>query len=70
MEEPRHHRRPDRQDGDATLKVRNILNIIFMIAAGAGVALYFYGNRQTGTIVILAAIVVKIIECCIRFLNR
>ena len=63
----RYHRQQKRESQDRFLKLRNLLNIIFMIGAIAGVALYFTAYQTIGTIVILAAIVFKIIECCIRF---
>jgi hypothetical protein len=65
----RHHHQPEEKAHDGSLKLRNLLNIIFMIGAVAGVALYFLVSQTIGTIVILAAIVFKIIECCIRFFH-
>lgn len=46
--------------------VRQWLNIVFMVGAVAGMALYFYGSRQVGTIVIVAAMVLKFVECILR----
>ena len=54
---------------DKYLRIRNILNIIFMLGAIVGVAIYFFANITVGTIIILAAMVFKIIECCIRFIH-
>lgn len=51
------------------LKLRNLLNLIFMIGALAGVLLYFFSDQTTGTIVILAAMIFKIIETGLRFLR-
>ena len=42
------------------LKIRQILNIVFMIGAVVGVIIYFYSNRETGTYIILTSIVFKI----------
>ena len=61
------HRRND--GGDRYIVLRNILNIIFMIGAIAGVLVYFYGNRDTGTIIILVSMVFKIVECVFRFMK-
>ncbi len=60
-------RREDR--GDRYMALRNILNIIFMLGALAGVVVYFYGNQDTGTIIILVSMVFKIVECVFRFMK-
>ena len=65
---PRHHRLM-KEPKDKYLQIRNILNIIFMLGAIAGVSIYFLANATVGTIIILAAMVFKIIECCIRFIH-
>lgn len=65
----KHHRQQEEVSQDRFLKLRNLLNIIFMIGAAVGVILYFTTNHTIGTIIILIAIVFKIIECCIRFFN-
>lgn len=49
------------------LKIRNILNILFMLGAIIGIALYYLSDHNTGIIVILGAMVFKIIESAIRF---
>lgn len=64
---PRRHKRPKEQD--STLKVRQWLNAIFMLGAIIGVIVYFAGSSSIGTIIILAAMVFKIVECAIRFIH-
>ncbi|MCI6619656.1 MAG: hypothetical protein MSD82_12480 [Prevotella sp.] len=54
---------------DRFFKVRNILNILFMLGAVVGVLIYFYANRTVGTIVILISMVFKIIESTLRFIR-
>lgn len=49
--------------------LRQVLNIIFMIGAVAGVIIFLTGSQTVGTIVILAAMVFKIAECAFRFFN-
>ncbi|MCD8281639.1 MAG: hypothetical protein LUC22_00095 [Prevotella sp.] len=49
--------------------VRNILNIVFIILAIAGMAIYFYSNRTTGGVLLIAAVVVKLIECVLRIIR-
>jgi hypothetical protein len=51
------------------LPLRQWLNIIFMLGAVVGVCLYFFADRQVGTIVILGAMVFKMIECVLRFVK-
>ena len=51
------------------LKIRQILNIVFMIGAVVGVIIYFYSDRETGTYIILTSIVFKIIECALRLIK-
>ena len=52
------------------LKIRNILNIIFMIGAIIGLLMYFYSDKFAGTIIILIAMTIKIAESIIRMINR
>lgn len=67
-----HHRRDEesQQDRDSLFIVRNTLNIIFMLGAVIGVALYYSSDKTIGAYVVLAAIVVKMAECCLRFFRR
>jgi hypothetical protein len=67
MAEGRHQQ--ERNPKGRFFQIRNILNIIFMVGASAGVILYFYAGHTVGTIVILAAMVFKIIECSLRFFH-
>ncbi len=63
-----HHQRPEHEK-DHLLPLRQWLNIIFMVGALVGVAIYFFGSQTTGTIVILAAMAFKIVECSLRLLH-
>lgn len=51
------------------LKVRNILNIIFMLGALAGVLIYFLSDQTTGTYIILVAMVFKMVEASLRMFH-
>lgn len=68
-------RRPDhrlhrQEPKDRFLPIRQKLNIIFMLGAIVGVAIYFLSeSTTTGIIIILAAMVFKIIECILRFIR-
>ena len=48
--------------------IRQILNIIFMILAIAGMALYFYVGHTIGGIILITAVIVKITECVLRII--
>ena len=63
---PRHHRGKETKE-DRFFRIRNVLNIIFIIGALVGLVLYFASDHTSGTIVILAAMVFKIVESCLRF---
>ena len=47
-------------------KIRNALNIIFMIGAVIGVIWYLTKDRMVGTYIILIAMVVKFAEAALR----
>lgn len=49
--------------------LRNWLNAIFMIGALIGVVVFYWSDNTVGTIIILASMVFKIIECGLRFLK-
>lgn len=49
--------------------LRNWLNLIFMVGALAGMCTYFIYDHTVGTIVILASMLFKIIECALRFIH-
>ena len=53
-------------------KIRNVLNILFMILALAAIIIYFaaYDDLQLFIYVCGAAIFVKLMEFFIRFTNR
>lgn len=61
------HRRENGKD--RYLRLRNILNLIFMLGALIGVLVYFQWDKQTGTIIILVSMVFKIVECVFRFMK-
>lgn len=64
-----HRRRGNRDESEWRFKVRNILNIIFLVGAIAGIAVYFFADETAGLITILAAMVFKMVECCLRFFH-
>ncbi len=61
--------RSKRRKGIDTTKLRFALNVIFLLLAVVGFVLYFMpGYRDTGIIVIIIGMIVKIIEFFVRFL--
>lgn len=65
----RHHNHSDDQNGDRFLKIRNILNAVFMVGAIIGIVLYLTSNHDVGVIVILVSMAFKAVECVLRFLH-
>jgi type IV secretory pathway TrbD component len=61
-----HHRR---DEADRYLKLRNGLNLAFMLGAIVGVGIYLWGNATVGTIIILVAMALKMVECVFRFMK-
>ena len=55
---------------DKYFKIRNTLNIIFIIGAIAGMATFYFHDRTIGTLVIITAMAFKIAECCFRFIRQ
>ena len=64
----REHLRPEKEK-DPYIRTRQWLNIIFMVGAVVGMAVYFLANNTIGTYIILVSMVFKIIECVLRFLK-
>ena len=66
----RRHRGEDNEKEDRFRATRQWLNIIFMIGAIAGVVVYLtQPNQNLGTIIVLIAMFLKIIECALRFIR-
>ena len=56
---------------DQYFKIRNLLNIIFMLLAAIGlIIMYATDMYQTGVRIVLAAVAVKIIEVGLRMFKR
>ena len=50
-------------------KIRNLLNIIFMLGAIIGVIYYLTKDRTVGTYIILIAMCFKIVESSLRMIK-
>lgn len=60
------HRKPNQP---RFMRLRNILNAIFMIGAIVGLIVYFSTSSLIGTIIILASMVFKFIEAALRMIR-
>lgn len=67
---PIHPRGEETQNTDKWFKLRNTLNIIFILGVIVGIVLYFAWSETIGTCVLLTMIVVKIIECSLRLIKK
>lgn len=56
-------------DENTIFRIRQVLNIIFMLGALAGVIIYFASDKFIGTIVILIGMAFKMMEYIIRFMR-
>ena len=66
-----HHRRLGYSDRNNLFKVRNILNIAFMLLAIVGIILWnFMDDHTIAIIVLLIGVVLKIAEVCIRLFHK
>lgn len=66
-----HHRRLGYSDRGNLFKVRNILNIAFMILAVAGVILWHaMDDRTLAIVILLTGVVLKIAEVSIRLFHK
>lgn len=66
----RHHQRQEPKERDKYFKLRNVLNIIFMIGAIVGCAVFYDSDHIIGTIIIFIAMAFKFVECALRLFNR
>ena len=58
--------RGEQEQKDNHLRLRNVLNIIFMLLAIVGAAVYYWSDHTTGAIILLVAVVFKIVESALR----
>lgn len=65
---PRRHR-GETQPQNRFLRLRNWLNIIFMLGAIVGMLTYTFAGQLIGTIIIICAMLFKVVECCLRFMR-
>lgn len=63
----RHHRKYGERG--KFFMLRNILNIVFIIGAIAGMLIYFFKSDEAGTIIVLGAMAFKMCECVIRLVK-
>lgn len=66
---PYRHQRREPKERDKYFKLRNVLNIIFMIGAIVGLIVYFYYSQQLSIYILIGASVFKFIELALRILK-
>ena len=69
------HRRPEKKLDDINFKIRQVLNLLFMIIAIIGCLIYIdvihLDNYEIkGAIVVVIAVMIKMAECMIRMLKK
>lgn len=62
-------RRRETKNKDMIFKLRNILNIIFIIGGVVGMIYYFFVDELIGTYIVLGAMAFKFTEATIRLLK-
>ncbi|PTL25136.1 mechanosensitive ion channel protein MscS [Prevotella sp. oral taxon 820] len=68
---PKHRLRNTDHKGNVIFKIRNILNIIFIVTAIVGACLYTMSSYQSiGSFVLIFAVTVKITEVSLRIFHK
>lgn len=71
--ESRLHRRPLERMSYANkgrfFKIRNILNIVFILLAIVGMIVYFYSDHFIGGAILIASIIIKFSESVLRIMH-
>ena len=67
---PRHQMRREERSDNKMLPLRNILNLVFMLGAIAGVVTYDLGSARLGIIIVLVAMAVMMVECAILMIVK
>ena len=57
------------QKNEKYIKIRNILNLVFILGAIIGVLVYFYSDHTVGTYIILCSMGFKFVECTLRLIH-
>ena len=65
-----HRRRVEDAPKNNHLRLRNVLNVIFMLLAIVGGAVYYWSDQIVGAIIIMVAVVFKLVESAIRIMFR
>ncbi len=66
-----HHRQQRYSEPDKFYKLRNILNIIFIVTALVGIALYLLTTyRSAAVITMIVGVVIKFVEATLRMIRR
>ena len=66
---PKRHQLEPFRDSSKTRVLRFWLNIIFMVGAIAGLAVYFYADKEVAKYILVVSCVFKFIELALRILK-
>lgn len=70
IERRRRGEAPREDKGGMLFVIRQIINLIFIIGAIVGMALYYFNDdNTTAIIVIMSVMVLKMFECVLRYLK-
>lgn len=69
MPHERHTLKPIQYSNARFLKLRNWLNIVFMLLAIVGVIVFLMDYHTAGYVVMIVAVVFKIVETILRFFH-
>jgi hypothetical protein len=71
--ESRTHRRPLEKmsyaDKGRFFKIRNILNLVFIILVIVGMIVYLYSSHNIGGAILIASIIIKFAESVLRIMH-
>ncbi len=50
-------------------RVRNVLNIVFILLTIVGMVVFFYSSRYTGGVILIVCVAIKLVECVLRIIR-
>ena len=65
----RYHNLEPFEDNGKLRNLRQVLNVVFILGAIAGVTVWLKGNQETGTYILIGASVFKFVELTLRIMK-
>ncbi len=69
VKHPDHRTHRKEKDPNRYFVLRNWLNTFFILGAIVGMCVYFFGNRDVGTYIVMGSMVLKFVECIFRVMK-